>query len=373
MNNKKIARKKYSEKVWRTEMEQPKNIKTTFLSDYYIDPRINKYDNLDKNFFKLKNETARQYFFTDSKELITLIKNFHISKGLPKGSFEIFESDGSTPMITTMILFARELGFKKIYSISPVYFNIHRICNSIGTEIVPCNNNLTHEEKYVLNLPRKKSFLFLTDPIWIIGRHHSKYLFIKLKEWQKKTKSLIFLDSSFDYTDWSNINKSNLTNMLDHNYTFRLYCPTKSTGLHGVRFAYLICPKKYYPNLNTLTFSTLGSTNYLCTGLKKRIFKKMVNSKISPMAAFAEERFNRLKKILEEKKIDFIHPECGVYLFAKIAPFFKNNKRLKDYSWLNQIGMDVPFEEYRGYSKINLVMRNSKFNKLLEDIKNGKK
>lgn len=356
----------YSEKVWKKELVRSKKKNILYLSDFFIDSEINKYSNLNKHTFKIREEIPRQYIFPDTSELISMIKKFHIAQGLPKSSFKVFETEGSTPMITTIILFARELGFKKIYSISPLYFNIHRICNALDMKIIPCNNDLTYEEGYSLKLPEKKSFLFITDPIWAIGRHHSKSLLEKLRKWQDKTKSLIFVDSSFDYTDWPGTQNSNLIKILNKCYTFRLICPTKVLGLHGVRFSYLLCPNKYFDELNTLSYSSIGPTGYFYKNLRKKIFKKMISSKTSPIATLASKRYNLIKKVLIEKDIPFIIPNCGVYLFAKIVPSIRKNKY---YFWLHQIGVDIPFKKYSKYTKINLVMKRSKFNKLLNDLK----
>lgn len=360
-------RKNYSRKVWKAELVKPKSKNSIYLSDYFIDSEINQYKFSNKLRFDFDFKIPRQYSFPDSSNLNSRISDFHIKRGLKKGSFKIFESEGSTPMIATMVLLARELGFKKIYSISPLYFSVHRICSSLDIEIIPCNNDLTHEEKYILKLPKKKSILFLTDPIWAIGRHHSNKLFIDLKRWQEKTNSLIFVDSSFDYTDWIKRDLE-LTQKLDPQKTFRLICPTKVLGLHGLRFSYLICPSKYAKRLNSLSFSSIGPTSYFYSSIRKKIFNEIDLFKKSPMAKLAEKRFSKIRSVLIKKEISFINPTCGVYLFAKIRHLLEKKDSLNKYSCIAPIGVDIPFKKYSGYTKINLLMRKLKFNKFLEDL-----
>ena len=109
-----------------------------FLSEWFFDEKIHKYTGLNNKAFEFDDTIPTQYKFPDSnQELNKAIKDFHIKEGFVCNNSEIFITEGSTPMIASMVIFAKAYGFEKIYSISPLYFNIFKVADLIDIPIIP--------------------------------------------------------------------------------------------------------------------------------------------------------------------------------------------------------------------------------------------
>lgn len=343
--------------------------KINFLSEWFFDKKIHQYTSFDKNSFKVKPNVPLQYVFPDTnRKLNTAIEEFHIKEGLPKDSFVVFIGEGSTPMIAAMVLFARKIGFKKIYSIFPLYFTIHKMCDAINMDILPCNDDFTCFKNVKLKLPKQKSFLFITDPIWSIGRHYSDGVFKQLAKWQKDTGSIVFVDGSFSYMDWDTSIKKEPSIILDPGLTLRLVCPTKALCLHGLRFSYLLCPKKFSKEVARISIANTGSSCYFGHLQRERIFNKMIERKPNPVGLFASERYQILKDKFLENNIEHIVPDCGFFMFADLDNILKKKKARHKYYWLNNVAIDVLSPKYKGYAKINLIARDKIIKSLAKDL-----
>ncbi len=343
---------------------------TVFLSEWFFDEKIQKYSSLGDTFFKFDGTLPTQYNFPDSnQELNSYIKEFHIKEGFLCNNSEIFITEGSTPMIASLVIFAKSYGFKRIYSISPLYFNVFKVADLIDIPISPINKTLTILNQE-LDFPSEKSILFITDPIWSIGQHHPCQIMKKLREWQDTTGSLIFVDGSFAYTDWYSSTKKEPSSMLNPELTFRLICPTKALCLNGLRFSYLICPSEFKKELSRITCSTIGSSSYYSFMLRPKMFEKMITNKINPVALFSRDRFNEIKGLLETNKIEYFKPDCGFFMFVNIKDILEKNNLDSRYMWIPNKGLDIFDKKLSGYVKLNLIMREKNIYKLKVDLKN---
>jgi len=362
--------KNYSKRVWKSEFF-PLGKGKIYLSNFFVDKDILKYHQIDEAFFNFPSKFPLQYVFPDTRNLEEKIKKFHEKEGYEKEKFKVFVADGSTPLLSALIFFAKSLGFNQISSIFPLYFNIHKLCDSLNISIVPVNDCLTYEGDFKLLLPKKKSILLLTDPIWCVGRRQSEKTYDLLAKWQNKTKSLIIIDSSFDYTCFDSI-KGERKNFqrLNPTNTIRLISPTKSLGILGTRFSYLLVPKKYSDEINILTCSSIGPTSEYAEALREKLFDyfllKIKNK--TPLASFSEERYKKIKPLLDAKGIKYVPPTCCSYLFAELVPYLQKNGKLEKYSYLDFWSVDIPLTEYQNYIKINLLMKGENFKELLRDL-----
>ncbi|GEM_PF-2045840 len=339
-----------------------------FLSEWFFDEKVHEYTGLNNSFFQFDDTIPTQYNFPDSNQSLNeAIKEFHIKEGFSCNNSEIFITEGSTPMIASMVIFAKTYGFERIYSISPLYFNIFKVADLIDIPITPINRTLTvcNEE---LELPSEKSILFITDPIWSIGQHHPYPIMDKLKEWQEKTGSLIFVDESFAYTDWYSAKKTEPSSILNPGLTFRLICPTKTLCLNGLRFSYLICPDEFKKELSRITCCTIGSSSHYSFVLRPKIFEKMIEESINPIGLFSKERFNVIKGLLEKNNIKYFKPDCGFFMFVNIVDFFKRNNLNSRYMWIPNKGLDIFDKNLSGYVKLNLIMRGTSFSRFKSDL-----
>ena len=193
----------------------------------------------------------------------------------------------------------------------------------------------------------------------------------KLKKWQEKTGSLIFVDGSFAYTDWYTKEHKEPSSILDPELTFRLICPTKTLALNGLRFSYLICPEEHIRELSRITSSTIGSSSHYSFVLRPMMFEKMVANKTNPVGEFSKERFWELKELFKENKIDYFKPDCGFFMFANIKNFLERNDLFSKYMWIPNKGLDIFDKKLSGYAKLNLIMRGDSFNQLKSDLENS--
>ena len=341
-----------------------------FLSEWFFDETVHKkYTLFAKNPFRVNPTVPTQYAFPDTNiKLNSLIKKFHIKEGLPRESFITFISEGSTPMIAAVILFAKQLKFKKILSIWPSYFTIHKICDVINMDIVPCNNDFACFENTKINLPNKKSFLIITDPIWSIGRHYSLNILKELAKWQKRTGSIIFVDGSFSYMDWYTKRKKELTVILNPELTMRLVCPTKALCVHGFRFSYLLCPKRFSKEVARISIANTGSSCYFGYLQRERIFKEMTKKRINPITHFCVKRFKALEYHFIKNGVKYIEPNCGFFMYADLDEILKKKGARNKYYWLNNKALDIWNPKYKGYAKINLLGREKVINSLITDL-----
>jgi len=344
-------------------------VEVNFLSEWFFDEKIHEYTNLKNNPFKVDSTIPTQYTFPDSnRKLNSTIEEFHVREGLPRGSFVVFISEGSTPMITAIILFAKQLGFKKICSIAPLYFTIHKVCDVLNMDILPCNEDLTYYNGSKISLPKKKSFLFITDPVWSIGRHHANSIFQQITEWQNKTKSIIFVDASFSYMDWGTTTKKEPSIVFDPHLTMRLICPTKTLCVHGLRFSYLLCPKEFSKEVARISISNTGSSCYFGHLQRERLFSKMSKEEQNPVGLFASKRFAILKEKFIDNNIEYIEPNCGFFMYANLDKILKEKGVRNKYYWLTNKALDIMNPKYKNWAKINLIMREKTINSLIQDL-----
>lgn len=343
--------------------------KINFLSEWLFDKKIHQYTFFEKNPFRVSPNVPIQYAFPDTnRELNTGIERFHIEEGLSQGSFTVFIGEGSTPMIATIVLLAQKMNFSKIYSIFPLYFTIHKMCDVLDMDIIACNDDFGCFNSVNLNLPKKKSFLFITDPIWSIGKHNCSEVFNQLAKWQRKTNSIIFVDGSFSYMDWRTSDKREPSVDLDPNLTLRLVCPTKTLCLHGLRFSYLLCPNDFAKEVARISIANTGSSCYFGHLQRKRIFDKMIEKKPNPVGLFAADRYQKIERCFFKNNIKHIVPDCGFFMFANLDDILKKKKLRDKYYWLNNTAIDVLNPKYNGYAKINLIAREKNIKSLIYDL-----
>lgn len=339
-----------------------------FLSEWFFDEQVHEYTGINEEFFQKRLLIPTQYNFPDSyQKLNNSIKNFHIKEGFRCNNSEIFITEGSTPMIASMVIFAKKLGFKEIISIPPLYFNIFKVAELVDIPISKIHEDIEISPSK-LSLPTKKSILFITDPIWSLGMHHPEEVFTQIRKWQDNTGSLVFVDGSFSYTDWYKSEKKEQSAQLNPELTFRLVCPTKALALNGLRFSYLICPEEFKKELSRITCSTIGSSSYYSFIFREKMFKKMIKPVINPVGKFSRDRFDQLRPLLSKNNINYIKPDCGFFMFVELKPYLESKDLLDSYMWIPNKGLDIFNKELLSYTKLNLIMRDKSFMKLCEDL-----
>jgi aspartate/methionine/tyrosine aminotransferase len=326
-------------------IEGGRNLKP-FISDW----------NCDHPFFKeiLKStkvkprELSKYNYIRGEDDLTALISQFHQNNGETKYSLEeILTSHGSTTIISAFFIWLKSEGIKEIYYIPPVYFTFHFFANIYDIKLRPITKSHLFENNAQLNLPNKKSILIITDPIWYCGYAVPETYINLISQWQKKTKSTIFVDGSFQYLKWKGV-KFELSSIFEKEKTFRLVCPTKAIAVHGLRFSYLLLPRKLYNTFDFILDNLMGSSNPYDIEFSKKCMRLMNTKKANnDLINYTSNIF----RMLQDKRMisTEILPNCGYFVFAKL------NKKVNSFEAMD--GNYFEQQKYKGYVRINILSK----------------
>ncbi|GAA2678562.1 aminotransferase class I/II-fold pyridoxal phosphate-dependent enzyme [Actinoplanes palleronii] len=198
---------------------------------------------------------------SEAADLATLIQDFHANAdGIEIAPNSIYMTNGSSPLLLTIFLFAQAQGITEIFYVPPIYYSCYYFAQRLGIRLTPISTMPLHGDAD-LRLPTERSTLLFCDPIWMAGtKVHEKH-FDRIRDWQADTGSLVFVDGTFQYTQWDQPRAPEQTSRLLPDLTVRLVCPTKSLAVHGVRFAYLIYPERFKEDIRYPCSNITGSTS----------------------------------------------------------------------------------------------------------------
>lgn len=311
----------------------------------------------EKDFKKLKIQSGKlsdYNYIRGEDDLTELISEFHYSNKEPKYLFdEILTSHGSTTIISAFFIWLKSQGVTEVYYIPPVYFTFHFFSNIYGVTFRPITKNHLYEKNPKLNLPNKKTILIVTDPIWYSGFPIKENVIDSLKIWQEKTKSIIFVDGSFQYFKWDST-KYEFTSKLNRERTFRLLCPSKSVAIHGFRFSYLLLPQELYNTFDFILDNLMGSSNPYDVEFAKKCMQLLSSKKSNrKLIEYTRNIFEDLKN----RNLIFteINPSSGYFIFARLIKK-KSSFSAMDGKYFEQL-------KYKDYVRVNLL--GSAINKLL--------
>ncbi len=195
-----------------------------------------------------KMDYKRYMYFDEDEKLLTKISTLHKKLDGVQPSCVLCGS-GSTALLFTFITHLKNLGIKKVFYISPIYFTMLPALQRYGIQTKCVSQYHPYEKEFELNLPEgKQSVLLLSDPTWYSGTAISSEIMKELIEWQNRTSSYIFVDGSMQYLSW-NKKTNEASSKLNPSLTFRLLCPTKQLAVNGFRFSYLLFPESHYRKL----------------------------------------------------------------------------------------------------------------------------
>ncbi|HWY10445.1 MAG TPA: aminotransferase class I/II-fold pyridoxal phosphate-dependent enzyme [Bacteroidia bacterium] len=331
-------------------IEGNKNLKP-FISDWNCEHPFYK-EETETIKVKPKNLTKYNYIRGED-DLTELISEFHLNSGEPKYSLdEILTSHGSTTIISAFFIWLKSEGIKEVYYIPPIYFTFHFFASIYDISFRPVTKSHLFESNPQLNLPNKKSVLVLTDPIWYCGFIVPETQINFILKWQERTKSTVFVDGSFQYFKWD-CSKHEHSSIFIKDRTFRLVCPTKTIAIHGLRFSYLLLPKKLYNTFDFILDNLMGSSNPYDVEFSKKCMKILCSKKNNiDLIKYTHSIFHKL----QDKQAIFteIQPNCGYFVFA--IPCKKNN------SFDSMDGNYFEQQKYEKHVRINLL--GSKIKKL---------
>lgn len=290
--------------------------------------------------------SASYIYFDEEQSVLEAICNFHLNKERFNISpANVAAGPGSSSFLTAFSLWLRQCGYTEIYYLPPLYHTLHFMLESVDINATPVSTSHSFEDNFTMRLPPQHTVLLMCDPVWYAGKSvHQKHIEI-IADWQQATRSLVFVDGSFQYMKWDG-NRSESTSLLDPELTFRLVCPAKALAIPQFRFAYLLHPRETHHDLLFLYESIVGgaSTSDLIFARRAlQILEGELTSHI--MTDFFK---NTYKELVGRKLIKTtIEPDCSYFVFA--APVARP---------AGLIAMDGSYFELKGYSgycRINLM------------------
>jgi aspartate/methionine/tyrosine aminotransferase len=258
-----------------------------------------------------------KYFYmeTDVNLASTVVDlHAHLDRVAPEAAF--CAACGGASALSTFCYWLARHGVTEVYYIPPIYFTLLNGLRRYGIRAHAVSKFHSFEQGCVPNLPRKETVLVLADPVWYAGISVPQHIVDAVSVWQKKTKSLVFVDGSFQYMRWD-ARVYEPTAQLDLKKTLRLVCPTKSLVIHGYRFAYVLMPIELKPTFSNSYTNLCGSAAADNVVFAHEAVDAMAERTLTEkLIERAAERHKRLRrdKIIESP----LAPNVGYFVFEKI-------------------------------------------------------
>lgn len=260
-------------------------------------------------------QMSRYAYFDDAHEITGGIQSFHrTTDNIVVDGNGVIAGPGSSSVLAAFALWLLQRGEHEVCYVPPLYFTFHYLLRILSIRVSPVSGKHPFEADALLRLPERKSVLLMTDPIWFAGRRMTASQIEQIAAWQTRTGSIVFIDGSFQYTQWDGT-RVEYSAQLDPNLTFRLVCPTKALAIPAFRFAYLLLPPKHHADFLFLYESVLGSSNFTDLEFAKRALAVLSSPRSNrPLTEFFRDIHSGL---LQERFIEpSITPDCGYFAFV---------------------------------------------------------
>lgn len=253
---------------------------------------------------------------------------------------------GASPLLFTFAAHLRDLNITEVYCLPPLYFTLLYALRLLGIRVRPVSAFQAFERKCTLNLPDKRTYLLLSDPVWYAGLAVPTHVVDEVREWQSRTGSNVFVDGSFQYMAWDR-RTIEITASLDLASTYRVISPTKSLAIHGFRFAYCLLPNSQHRSFVQAYRNIFGSANSENLTFAHEAIAAMRDRHITDkLTALASHRHRRLRK----QGIIFsrLSPDRGYFVFEKLQGGRRSEDGLMDGPYFEQ-------NRFPGYVRLNLL------------------
>jgi histidinol-phosphate/aromatic aminotransferase/cobyric acid decarboxylase-like protein len=302
----------------------------------------------DPNLYVPDPHRAGHYLWMlDMPEIVDAVRQVHRGYGEPDiGREQILAGPGSSSFTTLYILRLASEGVDEVFYIPPIYYSFHYAAKLAGVRLRPVSGRQAFEAGFTMNLPRKRTHLILTDPIWYAGIPLRDAVVDDVRRWQLDTGSEVFVDGSFQFLKW-NGDRCEPTSHLPADQTIRLLCPSKSLGIPIYRFAYAIMPAGQMIDFRWCYETVLGSNSAGDVAFAKRSLEVLASTEGNrAFAAYLGETYLSLKRdhIIESD----LEPTCNYLVFVKLARTPARPYHSMDQSYFEQ-------SRYPGYVRVNLM------------------
>ncbi|MBN9368084.1 MAG: hypothetical protein J0H59_13785 [Comamonadaceae bacterium] len=292
---------------------------------------------------------SSKYLYADQFPKIEQdFKSFHktVDNATPE---RIFFGSASTQILYLISAWMHNQGVREIFYLAPAYHSLLFSMKMLGIRARPINNRHPFEADFSLNLPDKKTIIFITDPIWYAGIKIRPHVASEIGKWQATTGSIIVIDGSFQYLEWEGCAKNDVS-VFDPSSTLRIVCPTKQLMLHGYRASYVLTPERFYQEISTLNSMIFASLSFETMALLHSTLNLIQHHQFpKKLMALASHRhgYLRQKGCIQASW----QPDCGYFCFEELGEMTKQKTR-------NQILMDGNYfgqSRYPNHHRINLL------------------
>ena len=287
-----------------------------------------------------------RYTYFDADEcLVNAIKTFHVHAD-GRSPEAVLCGPGASPLLAALLAWLASQKRLRVHYMPPIYHSILVGLQRYGISATRISERQAFESECNVWLPDENTVLLLTDPLWYCGAVIQRELLLSIAEWQRSTKSVVFVDGSFQYLSW-NGGFTELTTLLEPHLTFRLVNPCKQLAVHGYRFAYLITPENRIDEMAWISTNLTGPVSAESIQFAHEAIEAVEEQTIPRrLIEMAKDRFRTLsaaKRIVVDPE-----PVCGYSVFCRIAHPLPANYVLMDGRYFDQ-------PRYPGFVKVNLL------------------
>jgi aspartate/methionine/tyrosine aminotransferase len=290
---------------------------------------------------------SQYIYFDEQPAVLDAICRLHLKlEGLNLSRENVLAGPGSSSLLVGLSLWLLQQGYTEVFYVPPLYYTLHYFLRLLKIRLRPVSGRHAFEPDSVVNLPSYRSALLLCDPIWYAGRRVPLSTISAIRDWQRKTRSLVLIDGAFQYMRWDG-RRNEHSSLLDPELTFRLISPTKSLAIPSFRFAYLLHPKSVHKTLVFLYENIVGGSNAFDLAFAHRALNVLSSDEANtPLTTFLRNTYRCLihRGLIRTR----VTPDCGYFVFG--VPTF----RLP-----NQVAMDQDYFELKGYAdhvRVNLML-----------------
>lgn len=293
---------------------------------------------------RLLNRVQYSYLEEDA-ELIEKIKRLHQALDGQR-PIDAFCGVGATALLVTCAAHFRAEGIEEVYFIPPIYFSLHFAMRLFNIRARPVSSRHAFECNFTMNLPEKRTFLLLTDPVWYAGVPVPQHILEEIAQWQARTGSTVLIDGSFQYMPW-NKRVFEATSLFDPSMTIRLISPSKSLCVAGYRFAYLLMPESLRRKISNIYTNIYASASVDTIAFGHEAINAMETRAVTNK--LTDVILSRHRKLRADGKTESeLSATCGYFVFEKL-----NHDLPPQYIRIGGEFFDQA--RYPGYTRINLL------------------
>ena len=284
-------------------------------------------------------------YLEEDADLVGKIRKLHQTLDGER-PIDAFCGAGATALLVTFAAHLRAEGVEEAYFIPPIYFSLHFAMRLFGIRARPVSSRHAFESSFTMNLPEKRTFLLLTDPVWYAGVPVPQHVLDEIAKWQGRTGSTVLIDGSFQYMPW-NKTVFEATAKLDPSITIRLISPSKSLCVAGYRFAYLLMPDSLRRKISNTYTNIYASASVDTIAFGHEAVGAMETREVTnKLIDVIRRRHQRLRT--DGKTESELSATCGYFVFEKL------NQNLPAH-YVQMGGEFFDQVRYPGYTRINLL------------------